>query len=481
MFEDKSLELKKLAKSDAWKPSDLKWLLHSTQRSIRGQLRLSKGRRFVVNCSRRLGKSYLCCVLAIEHALSKPKSQIRYAAPTMRMVRSIIAPHMRMICEYIPEKHRPTWSKIEGVWSFPNGSEITVAGCDAGNSERLRGTSTDLGIIDEAGFIDDLEYVIQSVLLPQTITTGGRLVLVSTPPRSPAHPFTDYCREAEETGNYVHKTIYDAPHITHDQIEEYIRECGGEKSTNWKREFLAQFVVDETLAVVPEFTTEEEFLVGEWERPEYFDAYVAMDLGFHDLTVGAFAYLDFLNDKLVVENEVVCQHSTSTAIDTATRFIEEQTWGSKQPYLRVVDAQPMVIAEMLQSGRSWAQARNDDPEASINALRVAFANHKIIIHPRCKTIIAHLRHAIWNHNRTSFARVKRHSDAGSDFAGYGHFDGVSAMVYLNRHVIRGKNPYPRYMHGENPRTHWLRPGGNGSLAPDAQAIRQMFHPPRRRG
>ena len=39
----------------------------------------------------------------------------------------------------------------------------------------------------EAGFIDRLDYLLKSVRLPQTLTTNGRTIVISTPPDSPAH------------------------------------------------------------------------------------------------------------------------------------------------------------------------------------------------------------------------------------------------------------------------------------------------------
>jgi hypothetical protein len=90
---------------------------------------------------------------------------------------------------------------------FHNGSEIHIAGCDNGNAENLRGHESDLNLIDEAGFIDDLEYVLKDILMPQTLTTGGRTIISSTPPRTPAHYFQRLCMEAVQSDYYSKFTI----------------------------------------------------------------------------------------------------------------------------------------------------------------------------------------------------------------------------------------------------------------------------------
>jgi len=69
-------------------------------------------------------------------------------------------------------------------------------------------------------------------------------------------------------------------------------------------------------------------------------------------------------------------------------------------------------------------------------------NHQIIINPRCKTLIYHLKYATW----------ARKSDKATSAGGYkafarsadgGHFDSLDSLIYLIRNIIYGKNPYPK--------------------------------------
>jgi hypothetical protein len=433
--------------AEAWKRGDLSYLLHRGQRGVRAEWRSSDALKWVLCCSRRYGKSYWLCVEAVEAALAAPKAQIRYAAPTQKMVRNIVEPHMRDILEDCPKALKPTFRRQDGVWVFQNGSEIHAAGCDGGSAERLRGTSTDLALVDEAGFVADLDYVVDDILMPQTLTTGGRILVVSTPARSPAHPFAHYCAAAEAKGAYAHRTIHDAPHIPKKAIERYCEEAGGEGSSTWRREYLAQTVVDEDAAVIPEFTMRAaDIVVEDYQRPEYCHKYVVADLGFSDLTVWLFAFHDFANDLIVVEDELVFRNTHSGAMVGPVLEMEDKLWGEART-IRYADAQPLVLAEMAEAGIEVSKARNDDPTAAVNALRRQIQGARWRIHERCRTLRAHLKAAVWDARRRHFARMD----------GVGHFDGVAAAMYLERHVVRQWSPFPAVpAHAKNS-THWIRP------------------------
>lgn len=435
----------------AWHRADLTYLLHKTQREIKSAFHRSDGRVFVACCSRRLGKSYLALILSVEACLRKDRAQVRYAAPEKSQVRTIIAPLMGQILNDCPIEWKPSFHRQDGVYTFPNGSELHIAGCDSGGAERLRGVSTDLAVVDEAGFVGaadgaDLEYVVQDIMLPQTITTDGRILLISTPSRTPEHSFVKfYCPRAQAEDRYIHRTIYDAPHISADKIEEFKRESGGETSTTWIREYLAQVVADEDYMVIPEFLSKESSLVGEAKRPEMFDAYVAADFGFSDFTAVLFAYYHFPSARIVIEDELAFQRTNSGKIAAAIKAKEAELWGNQKPLIRVGDASSQLCKDLTTDhGLSFRKPMKDDKEAAINQLRLSIQNEKLLIHPRCKHLLSHLRGAVWTRDRTRFARC-------GDF---GHFDFVDAAIYLVRHVRPGKNPVPSN-HGTNIDTHWI--------------------------
>jgi len=128
------------------------WQGHDVQKRMADGIRAYKGKKYVINSARRLGKSYMLCMFALEHAFQNKNSQIKYAAETQRAVRKIVLPIIREILQLCPKHLRPTFKAHEGVFVFPNGSEIHIAGSGMDQADGLRGTACDLAIIDEAGF-----------------------------------------------------------------------------------------------------------------------------------------------------------------------------------------------------------------------------------------------------------------------------------------------------------------------------------------
>jgi hypothetical protein len=355
----------------------------------------------------------------------------------------------------------------------------TRKACDA-----QRGTKAHRCYVDEAAFSDHMEYLIGSVFMPQCMTTGGMVIIASTPPESPAHPFVTLCQELELRGKYHKRTVYEirAPHITPALIEEFKRECGngdpivGERSIKWRREFLCEFVIDDTKAVVPEFTDMELVIVEEREPPAHTDRYVIADLGYEDLAAWLFIYTDFKAGLFVVEDELVMRNASVTEQVKAAKAKERALWAKpandngEEPsvYCRLADASPLVIAEM-QRGQRYpiGQVDNSDREAAVNALRRVTQLARYRINPRCKHTIAHMKAAIWNKTRTSFERM------GS----MGHFDCTAALCYAERHIDRQRNPFPALDETVKRDTHFI-PADYTRRKPALASLGSKWRPPR---
>lgn len=435
------------AQAALWRLGRLEWKLKPHQKGMYRAFWENQHRKYVFHCSRRVGKSYTLLTIANELALRKERAQIRYAAPTQKNVKEIILPTMQELLADCPKDIRPLWRAQDGQFVYPTtGAVLSIAGTDGGHADKLRGSACDLGILDEAGFMEGLRYVVRSILLPQFITTDGRMILSSSSPKSPSHDFVHFLREAEMAQAFTRLTIHEdsRPEVI-ERIPEWCAESGGEDSTDWKREYLCHIITDQTLAIVPEFTEEcAKRLIKEVPRPAYFDSYVSMDVGFNDLSAVIFGYWDFINAALVIEDEVALNRMTTTQLATAIQGKEKTLW-PRPPMLRVSDTDLIVIHDLNElHGLGFTPTAKDDKEAAVNLLRMLISQGKLWVHPRCTGLISHLRYGVWNKQRTQFDRAE----------GYGHFDFIDALVYLVRNLRREKNPYPQNL-GMSDYTHYI--------------------------
>lgn len=436
------------ARDMLWEQGVLHWILKPVQLDLYNAYLNCNEKIVVYNCARRLGKSFTLCVIALEVCMKTKHSHVKYCCSKQKEAKNIIRPLIREILETCPQELKPIYKTQEQCWVFPNGSRIELTGLDCGRAESIRGGGAHLAIIDEAGLVNDLVYIITSILLPTTTTTKGKIILSSTPPKSPAHPFvTKYLNKARLEGNLITKTIYDNPFIDKQEFEKLVEECGGVDSVDFRREYKAEIIKDENYDIFPEFTSElKERIVLDWPRSPFYDGYVAMDVGMKDLTVVLFAWYDFKESKLIIEDEFVIngmKFNTSTLATgikqkEANIFTDKITGEQKEPYVRVSDNNLIVIKDLFDlHGMRFMPTRKDDADAALNKVRIMLQNEQIIINPRCTTLIHHLEAGVWNKNKSSFERS----------ADNGHYDACDSLKYLVRNIQTNKNPYPSgYFH-----------------------------------
>lgn len=133
-----------------WAKCDLSYKLDRNQRSVKAErlAKMKRGQVIVEKASRQIGKSFEFCVDAVEFCMNNPGAQVKYAAPTAKMVRAIIRPHLRDILADCPVRLRPEERAIDGAWAFKNGAELVVFGCDNEKAaDRGRGTRLDRGYL----------------------------------------------------------------------------------------------------------------------------------------------------------------------------------------------------------------------------------------------------------------------------------------------------------------------------------------------
>lgn len=450
--------------NELWRQGVLDWKLKDVQKKVKEDILNDTTKTSVVLMSRRNGKSYLMLTMAIEQCIKKPNSIVKYVFPLQKDAKTVIRPLMRMILEpdedqdaWCPKNVKPEWKEQDKCYVFPNGSVIQMTGSDNGSIDNVRGGFSDACIVDEAGFVDDLKYGVRSVLGPTTKTTGGRIILVSTPSKNADHDFiTSFVMPYLAAGRLKIYTIHDNPNVKlEDALEDY---PDGDKDPDFRREYLCALPFSSERAILHSFSPEKaELIVKEGiERPPYFDRYVSMDLGFKDLTGVLFGYYDYMKATLVIEDEIVLEQMNTEKL--AELIVEKERELYKNPidnsiiapYRRVSDNNLIVINDLrLLHGLEFVPTKKDNKQAAINALDIDIANDRVIIHPRCKNLLYHMRFAEWNRQGTEFKRLR--DDPNTKLKG-GHADLLDCLIYMHRNVIKSHNPYPfgwGEMTGEN--------------------------------
>lgn len=448
---------------ECWRAGDLLHLLDANQAGMHGAIHASPVLQYVVQASRKIGKSYMLAVVAFEACLRNPGKRVNYAAPSGKECVEMTLPIMTEVAALAPEDCKPEWMPSKGHWEFPNGAYIVLFGADdEAAANRGRGPESILNIVDEGAFCPVLFYLVESVLAPQTLQTNGRTILASTPPVSPGHDWVVMAEAAASHGAYLHRDIYSHGRMTRAQIDAYLTQRALSRgltleayreTTDFKREYMAQTVLDSTLAVVPEFPAVKDAIVKEVARPPFFDLLIAGDPGMDDFTGILFAVSDFKRNKLVIEHELLLTKANTQTIADSVRDVlvahypDEATSSTAmrvvlpsdftyvvKPHSAVIDdASKRICADLWNyHGLSFSPAAKDDSEAAINVMRLEVAGKNIEINPRCVHLIRQLSTAVRKAPGGDMARSKRD----------GHYDLVAALKYLVRSWDKTHNPYP---------------------------------------
>lgn len=438
----------KAAKDEQWYRGNLHWKLHSAQKLIKKSFDSITGQLFVGNCSRQFGKTYWAVTEAISIAIKKPKSQIRYGAAFQSDLLDFIIPAFQKALEDCPPSIKGKYKSSGTSFVFPNGSRIKLVGLDK-NPNGLRGNTLDLIILDECGFVSNLDYIYKSVIIPATThRRDAKVILISTPPSTPAHAFIDYAQRAEKEGSYAMFTVYQNPMLDEETIQRLMKEAGGANSTTWRREYLCEFITDSDLAIIPEWQDSYIADVPRDQYYQYYHKYVGMDLGVKDKTAVIFGYYDFKKASVIIEDEMEMSGSqmTTELLANTIKLKEKEVWKETPPFRRISDNNNPLLIQDLSSLHNlvFTSTDKDTLEVMINEVRIMVQNGQVIINPKCLMLIGCLKYGVWDMKKKAFARSNT----------YGHFDHLAALIYLVRNLAKHSNPIP-VDHGHSNHSSWL--------------------------
>lgn len=462
----------------AWKTGRLAYKLQAPQHQAYDLFYKERpSEKFIDLAGRRCKKSTLALILHAEACARAEGVQTAYVAPVEKGLADYIAPIIDVVFWDCPADLLPRYREKSNDLLFPNGSRIVFNGSNMRQYRYMRGQKLKLATIDEMSEIDDLEAAVDDVLFPAVWDSHGQMALFGTPPPipSPDNPVVKYVNVAKLNDSYIHASVYDAGY-THEEIAVALREtskgeiddeeaakivqiCQPENGysiqqiyemagqmniprgslTVFLREFMAEFVRDESAVIVPEFSEAQH--VGIVPRPVYYDMLYkgsGADLGVADKTVEIFGYYDFKNARAVIEREFsiegadvrtdifAAQHK-STVHDLGWENDKRTTYWSDNSNL-------MLLNDLIALHKIALLATEKEDKAQwLNLIRILFRQGRIIIHPSCKLLIATLNGAFWkDEKKLDYGRSKA----------LGHMDALDALIYFIRNLNMTGNPFP---------------------------------------
>lgn len=430
--------------SQCWKRGEVETLLfHPGQLTIDEMYCRLTGQVIVLNISRQWGKTFFAVVKAITTALKKRGARIRIGAAFESDLTEFIEPAFEAALESCPVKYKPRYIQHKKRYIFKNGSTIKLVGLDR-RPNGLRGNTIDLIIIDEAGFVKRLDYLYSSVIVPLTTHRPEAIILLlTTPPESPDHEFWGFVDQAKLNGSYAEFTIDENPMLGPDDVKRLEEKLGGRNTTAFRREYLCQRIIEEERAIVPEWKLEYGLPFERDELYQFWHKYQALDIGVQvDKTVDLFAYYNFREARIYVEDELDISGATTTTDLIEVSILAKQKaipgGGYIKPYRRIADcSHPLLLNDLAARPAGIVFGATDKAKLHemVGELRVWVRLGRLRVHPRCKQLLGCLESGIWNLQRTEFERSKV----------FGHYDALAALVYLVRNIDQYTNPIPDYV------------------------------------
>lgn len=428
----------------SWTLGRLYLHLNPSQRKIYDKYQEKKGlnAKFVVNCSRKIGKSVLGLFIASEMALSKADTLIAYIAPTVDSIQSYMRQLVQVAYKTCPDHLKPKMLKTELV--FANGSRILFRGVGKGISDsyhNLRSFAFDLIVLDEAGFSANLDEIVDGALVSTLLPRNGNMLLLSTPPVTPDHAFKDYCDRAKLEGAYMELTIRDS-HYSPEQQDRFIKELGGIDSAKVQREYFCKFVIDTDFQIIPEWDDKYVATVEKDKNWKYWHKYLSLDPGWTDFSICLFGWFNWSKRTLYIKGEIMMRNPQQTTDLLAQAIIdkEKEVFEGAEIKKRVADNNnPSLLRDFTIRHKLYFSPVESKTllDVMVSDVREVVKDGHLIVDPACIQLLGCLRNGV-------FTKTKG-GNRGKEFArskAFGHYDAMAALIYLVRELDQTTNPLP---------------------------------------
>lgn len=420
----------------------------------------------VLNCHRRLGKSFLLFAFLMERCLRYPNQVCRFVGPSYEQTWMYLTDIMNQIIPWMPKALQPKPSgdtltfRNPALWGNDQQVSLLEIRGVVHDGDNLRGTRANIVALDEVREMKNPAYIVQDVLSYQFAYQFKPLLLISSsPPRSMAHPFVSkFIPEAKGRKLYFLAPAEDTPEaegnkdFTEDDKRQILDSCAGD-SVSYRREALCELISDPEALIIPEFAALKGQLVYHEEQPEWFDAYMAVDFGFQDHNGALFAYVNFLKRRLHFRSEVWLHNVSTGTLAVAMRATEERLWTATKKeglhedhagrfwqyrdLIRVGDHSKQQLVDLSHDHDFHVLAADKwDFEAALANFRHGIASGRVSVDPECENFIHQLEHGTWKESADGSRRTFTRD------AVLGHCDLIAAANYLYRRVAWDANPFP---------------------------------------
>lgn len=261
----------------------------------------------ILRAGRQVGKSTVIAVKTGEFAANNRMKSIMVLSATERqaylLFSKIVAYIFDNYLEYVKKPHSRNVTKTQIV--LKNGSIIR---CLPTGLEGLgiRGYTVDLLIVDEAAYIPEGVW---SAIIPMLATTGGDVILLSTPKGRDNH-FYNIWHDEENDYTKFHVSALDVAQTRKEpQRSDMLKHQGDKQREMSKREFMQEYLgefVEDLLQFFPDKDVLSA-MMGK-KRPNILhprNYYLGVDVARMGEDASTFEVLDRLGDNLIqVENQV---------------------------------------------------------------------------------------------------------------------------------------------------------------------------------
>ncbi len=190
----------------------------------------SPGQRMLMNCCRQSGKSTIAAVLALHEVLYRPESLVLLVSPSLRQSGELCRKIKNLLSRL--EVHARLVEDSRLSLTFEGGSRVVSLPSSEATVRGFSGAS--LIVEDEAARVPDDLY---RACRPMLATSGGRLVLMSTPFGKRGH-FHEEWENGGPAWERVRITAHECPRISPGFLEEERRSLG---DLFFRSEYLCEF------------------------------------------------------------------------------------------------------------------------------------------------------------------------------------------------------------------------------------------------